>query len=55
MGSISLNCLDLNWKNPELRKAVFDMMHWWLKKGADGFRMDVVSSIYHWTLDRCSV
>jgi len=34
---------DLNWKNPELRKAVFDMMHWWLNKGADGFRMDVVS------------
>jgi len=35
--------VDLNWKNPELRKAVFDMMHWWLAKGADGFRMDVVS------------
>lgn len=35
--------VDLNWKNPELRRAVFDMMHWWLKKGADGFRMDVVS------------
>lgn len=34
---------DLNWENPELRKAIWDLMHWWMKKGSDGFRMDVVS------------
>ena len=33
---------DLNWENEELRKEVYDMMHWWFKKGIDGFRMDVV-------------
>jgi len=34
---------DLNWENPEVREAVFDMMHFWFKKGIDGFRMDVVA------------
>jgi hypothetical protein len=33
---------DLNWENPEVRNAIWDLMHWWLKKGSDGFRMDVV-------------
>ncbi len=36
---------DLNWENPRLRKAVFDMMRWWLDKGVDGFRMDVINLI----------
>ena len=36
---------DLNWDNPAVRQDVFDMMNWWLKKGADGFRMDVISLI----------
>ncbi len=36
---------DLNWENPEVRQKVFDMMHWWLKKGIDGFRMDVINMI----------
>ncbi|MDQ2696971.1 MAG: alpha-glucosidase [Pseudomonadota bacterium] len=36
---------DLNWENPELRQAVYDMMHWWLKKGIDGFRMDAINLI----------
>lgn len=36
---------DLNWDNPIVRKEVFDMMNWWLKKGVDGFRMDVISLI----------
>ncbi|MFC5366442.1 glycoside hydrolase family 13 protein [Salinirubrum litoreum] len=34
---------DLNWRNDEVREAVFDMMEWWLQKGIDGFRMDVVN------------
>ena len=36
---------DLNWDNPKVRQEVFDMMNWWLDKGVDGFRMDVISLI----------
>ncbi|UOE56886.1 alpha-glucosidase [Bacillus sp. CMF12] len=36
---------DLNWDNPELRNEIYDMMTWWLEKGIDGFRMDVVNFI----------
>lgn len=36
---------DLNWDNPVLRDEVFKMMSWWLDKGVDGFRMDVINMI----------
>ncbi|MBD3625860.1 MAG: alpha-glucosidase [Rhodobacteraceae bacterium] len=36
---------DLNWRNPALRREVFDMMNWWLDRGIGGFRMDVISLI----------
>ncbi|WP_341878244.1 alpha-glucosidase [Defluviitalea saccharophila] len=36
---------DLNWDNPKVRNEIFDMMKWWLDKGIDGFRMDVISMI----------
>jgi oligo-1,6-glucosidase len=36
---------DLNWENPEVRQAVFAMMRWWLDRGVDGFRMDVINMI----------
>lgn len=36
---------DLNWENPNVRHAVYDMMRWWLDKGVDGFRMDVINLI----------
>ena len=36
---------DLNWDNPRVRNEVYDMMNWWLDKGVDGFRMDVISLI----------
>lgn len=36
---------DLNWENPEVRAAVHDMMNWWLDRGVDGFRMDVINFI----------
>ncbi|RPF51055.1 oligo-1,6-glucosidase [Aquisalibacillus elongatus] len=36
---------DLNWENPNLREKVYDMMRWWLDKGVDGFRMDVINFI----------
>lgn len=31
---------DLNWENEEMRRATYDDMHFWLKKGVDGFRID---------------
>ena len=36
---------DLNWENPEVRKEVCDMMKFWMNKGIDGFRMDVITCI----------
>ncbi|GAB3518534.1 glycoside hydrolase family 13 protein [Arthrobacter monumenti] len=36
---------DLNWENPEVRDAVYEMMNWWLDRGVDGFRMDVINYI----------
>ena len=36
---------DLNWDNEKVRDEVFSMMTWWLDKGVDGFRMDVISLI----------
>jgi len=36
---------DLNWENPRVRAEVYALMHWWLRKGIDGFRMDVINMI----------
>lgn len=36
---------DLNWKNPELRQKIYDMMNFWIDKGIGGFRMDVIELI----------
>lgn len=36
---------DLNWENEKVRNEVYHMMKWWLDKGVDGFRMDVISLI----------
>jgi oligo-1,6-glucosidase len=36
---------DLNWENPDVRAAVWDVMHFWMKRGASGFRMDVINLI----------
>jgi oligo-1,6-glucosidase len=36
---------DLNWENPEVRNAVYDIMKFWLDKGIDGFRLDVIACI----------
>ncbi len=33
---------DLNWHNPDVRAAIYDAMRFWLDKGVDGFRMDVL-------------
>ena len=37
--------MDLNWENPEVRHEVRDLVCWWLEKGVDGFRMDVINYI----------
>jgi len=36
---------DLNWENEKVRQDVYAMMRWWLDKGVDGFRMDVINLI----------
>ncbi len=36
---------ELNWRNPDLRLAMLDTLRFWLKRGVDGFRMDVVGLI----------
>ena len=36
---------DLNWENPAVRDAVYDMMNWWLSRGVDGFRVDAIDVI----------
>lgn len=36
---------DLNWRNPQVRTAVHELMGWWLDRGVDGFRMDVINLI----------
>ena len=36
---------DLNWENKELREEIYKMVNWWLDKGIDGFRMDVIDMI----------
>ena len=37
--------MDLNWENERVRQSVYEMMLWWLDKGVDGFRMDVINFI----------
>ena len=36
---------DLNWENETVRKEIYDLMKFWMDKGADGWRMDVIASI----------
>ena len=37
---------DLNWRNPEVRKAMYDVVRFWMKKGVAGFRLDAVTSLF---------
>src|SRR4029077_20065796 len=38
---------DLNWHNPEVRRAVSEIARFWLEKGVDGFRLDVCNFYTH--------
>jgi oligo-1,6-glucosidase/alpha-glucosidase len=37
---------DLNYRNPDVKQAMFDVVRFWLRKGVDGFRLDMFNSIY---------
>ena len=37
---------DLNWRNPDVRRAMLDVLRFWLDKGVDGFRLDLVNFLY---------
>ena len=37
--------MDLNWENEKVREEIIEMVNWWLEKGVDGFRMDVINYI----------
>lgn len=45
LGQFSPAQPDLNWNNEEVRQAVYAMMRWWVDRGVDGFRMDVINLI----------
>src|SRR6202023_1330883 len=37
---------DLNWRNPAVRDAMFDVTRWWYKRGVAGFRLDAVDTLF---------
>ncbi len=37
---------DLNWRNPQVESAMFEMMRFWLRRGVDGFRVDSIDSLF---------
>jgi alpha-glucosidase len=37
---------DLNWRNPAVEKAMFDVTRWWYDRGVSGFRLDAVDTLY---------
>jgi alpha-glucosidase len=37
---------DLNWNNPEVEKAMFDVTRWWYRRGVAGFRLDAVDTLF---------
>jgi alpha-glucosidase len=37
---------DLNWRNPEVKQAMFQAVRFWLEMGVDGYRLDAIGTIY---------
>jgi len=37
---------DLNWRNPAVENAMFDVTRWWYKRGVSGFRLDAVDTLF---------
>ena len=42
LASFSPHQPELNWRNPEVREAMMDALRFWLERGADGFRVDML-------------
>lgn len=43
--SFSIQQPDLNWKNPSMRKELYQMIRFWIEKGIRGFRLDAIDNI----------
>jgi alpha-glucosidase len=43
LGTFTRHQPEFDWRNPELRKAIYDVMRWWFDRGVDGFRLDVAT------------
>jgi alpha-glucosidase len=43
LGTFTRHQPEVNWRNPQLRRAMYDVMRFWLDRGVDGFRLDVVN------------
>ncbi|MGA9423802.1 MAG: alpha-amylase family glycosyl hydrolase, partial [Terracidiphilus sp.] len=43
---------DLNWNNPQVRKAMYDVERFWIRKGVAGFRLDAITALFEDPLDR---
>ena len=43
MGQFTKEQPEVNWRNPELKKAMMDVLRFWLDRGVDGFRLDVAN------------
>jgi alpha-glucosidase len=37
---------DLNWRNPAVRKAMYDTLRFWMRRGVDGFRLDAITTLF---------
>ena len=37
---------DLNYRNPEVKREMFDTLRFWLDKGVDGFRLDIINTVF---------
>jgi alpha-glucosidase len=37
---------DLNWRNPDVKRAMFDVTRWWYERGVSGFRLDAVDTLF---------
>ena len=37
---------DLNWRNPQVERAMFDVMRFWLDRGVAGFRLDAITALF---------
>jgi glycosidase len=37
---------DLNWRNPQVKHEMFNMLRFWLDMGVDGFRSDAINTVY---------